>query len=110
MAKQGVSQESIILTDEDLSLTFHATYSDSVNPFRISVKQDFLDQTRLKASLTRFMDAEFQRPNNEPEFIDGPPTHAAKTIASHWASVFDWRHWKRNQLSTNPVHNYCAYS
>jgi pimeloyl-ACP methyl ester carboxylesterase len=85
------SLESTTLADEDLNLVFNATYTDSVSPFRISVKQDFLDQTRLKASLTRFVETEFQPPNNEPEFTDGPPTHAARTIASHWANTYDWR-------------------
>ncbi|KAL7791872.1 Alpha/Beta hydrolase protein [Trichoderma ceciliae] len=91
MADQFSSQVSRTFTDESLNLTFDATYTDHVNPFRISVKQAFLDQTRLKASLTRFVETEIQPPNNEPEFTDGPPTHTAKAIASHWAKAYDWR-------------------
>ncbi|RFU82091.1 juvenile hormone epoxide hydrolase 2 [Trichoderma arundinaceum] len=91
MADHAISPAPLTLTEEDLRLTFNATYTDAVAPFRISVKQDFLDQTRLKASLTRFVETEYQPPNNEPEFTDGPPTHAARTIASHWANAYDWR-------------------
>ncbi|KAL7905353.1 Alpha/Beta hydrolase protein [Trichoderma velutinum] len=91
MANQDTPQQPLILTDEDLKLTFHATYTDTVEPFQVSVKEAFVEQTRLKASLTRFIDTEFQPPNDQPEFTDGPPTHAAKTIASHWANVYNWR-------------------
>ncbi|KAK4083916.1 uncharacterized protein Triagg1_1578 [Trichoderma aggressivum f. europaeum] len=90
MTSQDTSRQPLTLTDEDLNLTFNATYTDTVNPFKVSVKQAFVEQTRLKASLTRFVDTEFQ-PNDQPEFTDGPPAHSAKTIASHWANVFDWR-------------------
>ncbi|KAH0490424.1 hypothetical protein TgHK011_001892 [Trichoderma gracile] len=81
----------ITLTDQDLNLTFHATYTTAITPFLISVKQPFLDQTKLKASLTRFVTTEFHPPNNQPAFTDGPPTHAAKTIAAHWANEYNWR-------------------
>ncbi|KAL7935542.1 Alpha/Beta hydrolase protein [Trichoderma chlorosporum] len=91
MASQDKARQPLSLTDEDLNLTFNATFTDSVLPFRVSVKHGFVDQTRLKASLTRFIDTEFQPPNDQPEYTDGPPTHAAKTIASHWANVYDWR-------------------
>ncbi|KAL7790692.1 Alpha/Beta hydrolase protein [Trichoderma afarasin] len=91
MASQDTLRQPLTLTDEDLNLTFNATYTDTVNPFKISVKQAFVEQTRLKASLTRFIDTEFQPPNDQPEFTDGPPTLAAKTIASHWTNVYDWR-------------------
>ncbi|KAK0755600.1 hypothetical protein N5P37_011842 [Trichoderma harzianum] len=91
MASRDTLRQPLTLTDEDLNLTFHAAYTDTVNPFKVSVKQAFVEQTRLKASLTRFIDTEFQPPNDQPEYTDGPPTHAAKTIASHWANVYDWR-------------------
>ncbi|KAL5085077.1 hypothetical protein Trisim1_010866 [Trichoderma cf. simile WF8] len=91
MASQDTLRQPFTLTDEDLNLTFRATYTNTVNPFKVSVKQAFVEQTRLKASLTRFIDTEFPPPNDQPEYTDGPPTHAAKTIASHWANVYDWR-------------------
>jgi hypothetical protein len=41
-------------TDKDLKLNFEAAFGEEILHFKISVKQDFLDLTKLKASLTRF--------------------------------------------------------
>ncbi|EGR48633.1 uncharacterized protein TRIREDRAFT_121877 [Trichoderma reesei QM6a] len=85
----------ITLTDQDLNLTFHATYTTTtITPFLISVKQPFLDETKLKASLTRFVTTELKPPSNtQPtaSFTDGPPADAARTIAAHWTNEYSWR-------------------
>ncbi|OTA06389.1 hypothetical protein A9Z42_0071310 [Trichoderma parareesei] len=65
----------ITLTDQDLNLTFHATYTTTTTtPFLISVKQPFLDETKLKASLTRFVTTEYSSPLPT---LDPPPSPTA---------------------------------
>jgi pimeloyl-ACP methyl ester carboxylesterase len=74
-------------TDKHLKLSFEATFGDEILPFRISVKQDFLDLTKLKVSLTRFTeDQECQEEN-----VDGPSQRCARDIARFWANDYDWR-------------------
>ncbi len=74
------------LTDEDLKLNFAATFSDAVSPMKISVKEEFLQLTKLKASLTRFVDDQV-----DPFEDDGPSGDQAKVVAKHWAEDYDWR-------------------
>lgn len=74
-------------SDESLGLEFRATFSDEITPFEVSVKQDFLDLTRLKVSLTRFTkDLEGQS-----KHVDGPPQMAVEEVATFWRDNYDWR-------------------
>ncbi|KAJ9613550.1 hypothetical protein H2200_003492 [Cladophialophora chaetospira] len=70
------------------NLKFKATFTEGITPFTISVNQAFLDQTKLKLSLTRFVDTELQ--DQEP-FTDGPPSEIAKQVKEYWEKHFDWR-------------------
>ncbi|KIW11567.1 hypothetical protein PV08_10868 [Exophiala spinifera] len=74
------------LSERDLNLNFKATFSDEVLPFTISVSEDFLGLTRLKASLTRFVDDQ-----DQPDHEDGPPRRSAEAIAKYWSESYDWR-------------------
>jgi len=74
-------------SDEDLKLNYSANFATEILPFSIDVHQSFLDTTKLKVSLTRFVeDLEDQEP-----FTDGPPRHTAEAVANHWTSKYDWR-------------------
>jgi hypothetical protein len=66
-------------------LEFSGTFGDTVAPFQIDVKPDFIKETTLKASLTRFTD-DLQ----QPDFADGPPRHNATTVRDFWVNEFDW--------------------
>ncbi|KAJ9602865.1 hypothetical protein H2200_012645 [Cladophialophora chaetospira] len=70
----------------DLNLNYNATFTESIEPFTIYVKEEFLQQTRLKASLTRFVDEYAQ-----PDLIDGPSSAFARRVAAYWADTYDWR-------------------
>ncbi|RVX67737.1 hypothetical protein B0A52_07860 [Exophiala mesophila] len=69
------------------ALNFKATFTQEVTPFNIEVDQDFLDNTRLKASLTRFVDDL----EEQEAFTDGPPRQTAEKVADYWANKYDWR-------------------
>jgi epoxide hydrolase-like protein len=73
-------------TDQDLNLNYRATFTEAITPFNVSVNEDFLKLTRLKVSLTRFVDD-----LNLPDFTDGPPTRVAKSVAAYWTEEYDWR-------------------
>ncbi|OQU97389.1 hypothetical protein CLAIMM_03323 [Cladophialophora immunda] len=77
----------LTFTDKDLNLTFDATFSGEVVPFKICVKQEFIDLTKLKVSLTRFTDDQ----KDLEEYADGPPQHAAREVAAFWQNAHDWR-------------------
>jgi hypothetical protein len=72
--------------DTTLDLNFHATFTESITPFTISVKEEFLKLTSLKISLTRFADDLI-----EPDPLDGPSPQIAKSIASYWTESYNWR-------------------
>ena len=70
------------------NLKFQASFTEDVAPFTISVDQDFLDQTKLKLSLTRFVDTELQ---GQAPFTDGPPGDAARQVKEYWEKEYEWR-------------------
>jgi pimeloyl-ACP methyl ester carboxylesterase len=76
-----------ILTSNDLNLNFEATFTDDVTPFSVAVRQDFLDLTKLKLSLTRYTDDQ----QDQDRFADGPPRKSAKSVADFWTTNYDWR-------------------
>jgi hypothetical protein len=51
----------------------------------IDVKNEFIDSTRLKASLTRFV-----KPIQEPDPLEGPSVHNAIVIRDYWVNEYDW--------------------
>ena len=69
--------------DQNFKLNFQASFSDDITPFTISVSKEFLEYTKLKVSLTRFVD-DFQavffylRPSNAMPLApssDAPKKH-----------------------------------
>lgn len=70
------------------NLNFHAKFEDAITPFNISVDQSFIDQTKLKVSLTRPVETDLD--DQEP-FEDGPPREYANTIKEYWQNEYDWR-------------------
>lgn len=86
MARKGHQEGGIILTESDLNLNFKATFCEAVTPFTIDVDGGFLATTKLKASMTRFVDD-----IDQPEYTDGPPKHYVERIARFWSDEYDWR-------------------
>jgi hypothetical protein len=84
-------QNDLVLTDVELNLNFKASYQETVEKFTISVDEDFIASTRLKASLTRFIDD-----IDQPDFTDGPPRHFVEKVARTWATEYDWRSVESN--------------
>lgn len=78
---QRDNQSSTIEVDEN----FKATFGASPQPFKISVNPDFIRQTNLKASLTRYT-----HDLNQPDFTDGPPRHNITTIRDYWTNEYSW--------------------
>ena len=67
------------------SQNFKATFGSSPAPFKIDVDPEFIEQTVLKASLTRYVvDVE------EPDFVAGPPRHNVTTVRDHWVNQYNW--------------------
>ncbi|KAH8886251.1 alpha/beta-hydrolase [Thozetella sp. PMI_491] len=69
-----------------LSLNYDAEYPSTPQPFKLHVHEDFVEQTRLKASLTRLTPG-----INLPDFTDGIPVQNVSDIAKFWATQYDWR-------------------
>jgi hypothetical protein len=80
------STKTATLVNKPLDLNFHAVFTDSITPFTISVKDEFLKLTSLKISLTRFADNLI-----EPDPLDGPSPQIAKSVASYWTECYYWR-------------------
>jgi hypothetical protein len=79
-------QDSLMFTDVELKLNFKATFTETIERFTISVHEEFISLTKLKASLTRFI------PDiDQPDFTDGPPRSIVETIAKFWSNEYDWR-------------------
>ncbi|APA06073.1 hypothetical protein sscle_01g008430 [Sclerotinia sclerotiorum 1980 UF-70] len=78
---QPENQSSIIEYNEN----FKATFGPSPQPFKISVDPEFIEQTTLKASLTRYT-----TDINQPDFTDGPPRHNITTIRDYWVNNYSW--------------------
>ncbi|KAH8705876.1 Alpha/Beta hydrolase protein [Talaromyces proteolyticus] len=81
------------------SLPFRANFSDSPQPFNIDVDKDFIDNTVLKASLTRFV-----TPVDEKEYLEGPPVHNATTVRDYWVNEYNWYN-TQNRLNQK-LHQY----
>ncbi|KAJ9637945.1 hypothetical protein H2204_004535 [Knufia peltigerae] len=80
------SPPQLSLSEHDLGLNFKATFTEEILPFSISVSEEFLGLTKLKVSLTRFVDDQ-----NQPDHEDGPPRREAEAVARHWRESYDWR-------------------
>ncbi|KAH6658563.1 Alpha/Beta hydrolase protein [Truncatella angustata] len=74
------------LTDTDLKLNFEASFSEDVKEFHVNVHEEFLAASKLKASLTRFVDD-----IDQPDFADGPPRRVVEEVAKYWSNEYDWR-------------------
>ena len=70
-----------------MAISYSASFEEHVQPFKIAVHDDFLNTTKLKVSLTRFVDTELE----QPEDLDGPPTTIARELAQYWADQYDWK-------------------
>lgn len=75
---------SVFLT-YGVTQNFQATYGSSPAPFIIDVDVDFIQETRLKALLTRYLQDIVQ-----PDLIDGPPRHNVTTVRDYWVNDYDW--------------------
>ncbi|TVY58560.1 Juvenile hormone epoxide hydrolase [Lachnellula suecica] len=67
------------------SLPFNASFGDTPQPFKIDVDPEFIALTRLKASMTRFVDE-----IDLPPFTEGPTTQNATAIRDYWVNGYDW--------------------
>ncbi|KPM43813.1 hypothetical protein AK830_g2785 [Neonectria ditissima] len=67
-------------------LNFDAHFGDKPRPFTIRVHQDFIDDTKAKASKTRLaVDLD------QPDFEDGVPSSVVGAWSEYWAKKYDWR-------------------
>ncbi|KAK9795982.1 putative Alpha/Beta hydrolase protein [Seiridium cardinale] len=80
------SPSQVNLTHTDLKLNFEASFNENVQKFRIAVHENFLVTSKLKASLTRFVDD-----IDQPDFTDGPPRRVVEEVADYWSKEYDWR-------------------
>lgn len=64
---------------------FKATFGSSPAPFEIDVDADFIAETVLKASLTRYV-----VDLDQPDWVDGPPSHNVSNIRDYWVNEYDW--------------------
>ncbi|KEF60847.1 uncharacterized protein A1O9_02409 [Exophiala aquamarina CBS 119918] len=71
----------------ELKLNYDANFTTEIIPFTIDVHQSFLETTKLKVSLTRFV----EEVEDQAPFTDGPPLHTAEAVADHWMNKYDWR-------------------
>jgi pimeloyl-ACP methyl ester carboxylesterase len=76
----------IVLSKDDLGLNFEASFRETIDRFKIDVDEGFLSNTKLKASLTRFVED-----ISQPDFTDGPPRSMVEKTATFWANEYDWR-------------------
>ncbi|KAK8063224.1 epoxide hydrolase [Apiospora saccharicola] len=86
----------LVLTHMDLKLKFKATFSEAVSRFTIDVHEPFLTTTKLKASLTRYVDDLVDDEGLPVESTDGPPRRIVERVAQYWASGYDWRAVERD--------------
>jgi hypothetical protein len=68
-----------------ISVPFQWNFSESPRPFVVNVEKEFIDNTRLKASLTRFV-----TPIQEPDPLEGPSVYNATIIRDYWVNEYDW--------------------
>jgi len=68
-----------------VSQNFKATFGSSPAPFKIDVDPKFIEETVLKASLTRYaIDLE------EPALQDGPSRQNVTTVRDYWVNQYNW--------------------
>jgi pimeloyl-ACP methyl ester carboxylesterase len=71
--------------DEYGPLNFKAAFGQSPEPMIIDVNPAFIEQTRVKASLTRLaIDIDI------PPFTEGVPSNNISAITDFWANNYDW--------------------
>lgn len=71
--------------DEYGALNFKAAFGQSPEPMIIDVDPIFIEQTRVKASLTRLaIDIDV------PPFTEGVPSNNISAITDFWANEYDW--------------------
>jgi hypothetical protein len=76
-----------ISTKLAVSQNFKATFGNSPAPFKIDVDPKFIEETVLKASLTRYaVDLE------EPALQDGPSRDNVTTVRDYWVNQYNWFH------------------
>lgn len=64
---------------------FEATFGATPSPFQINVNPQFIAETKLKATLTRYtVDA------NVSAWYDGPPRENVTTVRDYWVNQYDW--------------------
>ena len=66
-------------------LNFNATFGDNPQPFTLSVDPNFIETTKLKASLYRL-----SRDVDIVDWEDGPPQHNMTTIRDYWVHNYSW--------------------
>ncbi|KAK7934607.1 hypothetical protein PG985_000102 [Apiospora marii] len=81
----------LVLTHMDLKLKFKASFSEAVSRFTIDVHEPFLTTTKLKASLTRYVDDLVDDEGLPVDSTDGPPRRLVERVAQYWAAGYDWR-------------------
>uniref|UniRef100_A0A8H7N0B7 Epoxide hydrolase N-terminal domain-containing protein n=1 Tax=Bionectria ochroleuca TaxID=29856 RepID=A0A8H7N0B7_BIOOC len=68
------------------SLIFEASFSDHPQPFSIKVDDEFIQETKQKASQLRVaVDI------NQDDFVDGVPSRVLQNLSRHWSDEYDWR-------------------
>jgi hypothetical protein len=74
---------------ENPKLNFKAAFTEAITSFIISVNDDFLELTRLKVSLTRFVDD-----MDQSDLRDGPPSDITSSIALTGPKIITGKWWK----------------
>lgn len=68
------------------SQNFAGSFSYPPQPFTLNVDRDFIETTRLKASLTRFTEDLL----DVVAWEDGTPTHNISVLRDYWVNEYDW--------------------
>lgn len=64
---------------------FEATFVAEPTPFNINVNKDFIDETKLRVSLTRLA-----KEIDQPDWTEGPPVGFASRVKEYWTTQYDW--------------------
>jgi len=81
----SVSSNSLSSSTSASVENFKATFGPTPQPFKIEVDPSFIEETKLKASLTRYT-----TDIKQPDFVDGPPQHNVSAIRDYWVNHYDW--------------------
>ncbi|KAK5694301.1 hypothetical protein LTR97_009923 [Elasticomyces elasticus] len=76
------------------ALNYEATFADLPNPFKLRVKEDFLQSVKEKIALTRLPTSDL----GVPVYSEGPTIANATAVLDHWRYKYDW---ERQQTSIN---------